>query len=94
MSKLPANQGLEPKDSVQFKYTDKTESYFTDIVQIKVSQDTVVLTFGQRDMDDMTKAEATHKVYISIAHFLRLTEVCNATAKRIIDEINKPQNKG
>jgi hypothetical protein len=87
MEDLNKKQDSPDKKPVEFDYSS-AESIFTDAMQIKISDDVVVLGLGLRDIGGNRTAKVSHTVYMSVSHFLRFADAAATTRQKILDQIN------
>lgn len=67
---------------------DDLETFFSDVVKLEANPETIAFTFGIRSGDNET-AKASHKVIMTVPHFLRLADVCSKAAKDVRTQIEK-----
>jgi hypothetical protein len=79
---------MSEKKEMQISNSNDFDTFFSDIIKIEANPETVSLIFGIRSSDNLS-AIANHKAIMTLPHFLRLAEVCNNTAKNIIEQIEK-----
>lgn len=65
---------------------------FTDVVSINVRNDYVHLGIGLRDLNDPNQIKVQHKVYMTVDHFMRFSNLCGQVASNIENQIIKEQN--
>ena len=83
---------MEEKKEIKIDFSNKFEIHFSDLVKIEGNPETVSLTFCIRSHDNLT-ATATHKVIMTLPHYLRLVETCNKTAKEMLGKIEKAKKE-
>ena len=64
---------------------------FTDLIEIKITEDTVCLNLGVR-ADNGQKAIVENKVYMTLGHFFRLAQSSGELAKKIQGDLEKLVN--
>jgi len=77
---------------MDISYLGEPEIFFSDIVRIEANPETVSLTFGIKSNDGLS-ANLTHRAILTLPHFLRLAEVCNITAKDLMNRIENAQKR-
>lgn len=93
---LVVSLGLESVTELETEITKLTFEYqnttdiFTDIIEIKVVDDTVCLGLGIKS-NDSGKAIVKTKVYMTISHFSRLITTGNNLITNIQEDIIKSQ---
>ncbi len=73
--------------AVEFDYIHE-QIVFSDIAEVMVSEDNVSISFATKSRNGK-KALVSHKVYLTIPHFLRLTEVTLEFRDNILNDLNK-----
>lgn len=79
------------KEPEQIKFIeDDPDVIFTDVVQINLSNEAVVFNLSLRNKDNKT-AKVTHRVYMTLPHFIRFAETNNnltGQEKKLLEEEN------
>lgn len=79
------------KESEQVEFIeDNPDVIFTDVIQINLSNEAVVFNLSLRSYDNKT-AKVTHKVYMTLPHFIRFVDTNNNLAgqvKKLLEEEN------
>ncbi len=73
---------------IEFIYDNNFETVFTDLIQIDAKIETVSFELAVKDREDKT-AVITHRVIMTLPHFLRFVEVSNNLASEIHEKIEE-----
>ncbi len=73
---------------IELEYKDNIENIFTDIIEVNVIEDSVSLCLGVR-LPNTNKVIVSHRIFMTLSHFLRLNDVCRQTTDLINKNINK-----
>lgn len=74
---------------------ESVENIYTDLIEIRIRDDAAILVLATKDEDGKT-GKASHKVYMTLSHFVRFADVCNQGVENVKDQIkkaNKPNKK-
>lgn len=84
----------EKKQEIQEPTYDGSDASitFTDVISINVRNDYVHLGVGLRDVNDPNQIKVQHKVYMTVDHFMRFSNLCGQVASNIENQITKEQN--
>jgi|GEM_PF-3797716 len=74
------------KTVIQFEESD-AQHVFTDIIQVVLSGDTVVLDIAIRSKKEEEPAKVSHTIHMTVPHFLRVTEVFKELSDKINEQI-------
>lgn len=66
----------------------ETENVFTDVIQIKVVEDTAHIEIGIRGKDGTT-VKVLKNIIMTVPHFLKFTEVCKGVSTEIAKQFNQ-----
>ncbi len=84
----------QKKKAIDFDYSG-AKSVFTDVVQVNILDDVVHLGIGLKERDG--KAIVSHKIYMTLNHFFKFSEVCSQATidikKNISANIIKEKSK-
>lgn len=80
----------EKKPTIHFDISE-TEHVFTDVLQVVMSGDTIVLDIAIRDRDKDNSATVSHSIHLTVPHFLRVNEVFGDLADKINEQIESQE---
>jgi ribosome-binding factor A len=75
-------------EKYKFVVNENIQHYFTDIIEVKIVDDRVGVTFAIKDVENK-KAIVSHRVYFTLNHFLTFSNVCANASKLIEENFNK-----
>ncbi len=82
-------------EKFEFVQVEDSPHYFSDIVEIKVVDDRICLSFGIKNTETK-QAHVSHRVFFTLNHFIRFSKICKESSDFIeknIDKFSKPNEK-
>ncbi|MFO7935187.1 MAG: hypothetical protein R6U78_14040 [Bacteroidales bacterium] len=79
-------------DKPNFIFREDIENIFTDIVKVEVDGESVFMELGIKNKQS-PNVILTHRIVMTMPHFMRFASMCENAANQIRDNIEKQTKK-